>query len=297
MRKFLAVLFISATPCVYGQQLAYHSQYMFDGYLLNPAHAGSKDHIPVMLSFRNQWTGFTDAPRTMTLSAHGKLKENMGIGGGLFNDQTGPTSRSGGMLSYAFHINMDKSKLAFGVSAMFFQYKLDKSKLTTDQPDDLAIQGEVEKQIVPEASFGILYYGERFYLGVSVPQLIEMKANVGKTNNLNKMTRHYFVTGGYKFKINNDFEIEPSVLMKATAAAPVQLDFNSKFHYKKFIWLGASYRSAESVIIMLGVSKNNFSFGYSYDATLTNIKKYSTGSHEIFIGYNFGVKQVGKAMM
>ena len=280
-----------------GQQLPLHSQYMFDGYLLNPAYAGTKDYTHVNLSIRNQWTGFPDAPQTMTLSANGKLRDNMAIGGGLFNDQTGPTGRTGLMASYAFHVPFDNSTLSFGLSGMVFQYVLDKTKLTTLEPDDDAMQGELTKQLVPEATFGIHYFADNYYVGFAIPQLIEWKLNVGLYENSNEMKRHYFATAGYIFALSGDFELEPSLLVKATSAAPVQADVNLKVKYQSFLWLGCSYRTQESLIFMLGANKSNVQFGYAYDATLTNIKNYSSGSHEVFIGYRLGVKKGGKAMM
>ena len=197
-----------------------------------------------MLAYRNQWSAFTDYPKTMILSAHGWIaNKKIGIGGAIFNDKTGPTSRSGAMASYAYHLPLENAKLAFGLSAMFFQYALDKGKLTTDEPDDAAIQGETVKKIVPEGAFGVYYYGEKYYAGFSVPQLIQMKVDVGGSPTLNRMVRHYFLTGGYKFDINDDFAVEPSFLLKAVVAAPLQVDINSKVIYKDLVWLGFSYRT------------------------------------------------------
>ncbi|MFH1319890.1 MAG: type IX secretion system membrane protein PorP/SprF [Bacteroidota bacterium] len=297
----LVILFSAVS---YAQQLPYHSQYMFNDFLINPAVAGSKDYFPIMLTYRNQWIGFKDAPETMTLSMHGPVtSKQIKIGGILFTDKTGPTSRSGAALSYVHHLQLGKDKVSFGLSAILFQYILDKSELTTDEPGDKAIDGGTVKKIVPEATFGVYYYGKNYYAGFSVPQLIQMKVNIGGSQLLNKMVRHYFLTAGYKFDINDNFSIEPSLLLKAITAAPVQIDINSKLCYQMpgvkspSFWLGFSYRTEESVIALLGAEKSNFSFGYSYDFTLTNIKKYSTGSHEIFAGYNLPVKKGGRALV
>jgi len=119
-----AIMGTVASVNVSAQQLHFHSQYMFNPYLHNPAFAGTKDYTVLTASYRNQWTGFTDAPTTGTLSGHFALKNNMGLGIGLYSDKTGPTSRIGGMASYAFHIPFDHSKLSFGLSAMIFQYSL-----------------------------------------------------------------------------------------------------------------------------------------------------------------------------
>jgi len=291
------ILSILISANLNAQQLHFHSQYMFNPYLHNPAFAGTKDYTVLTASFRNQWTGFTDAPRTATLSGHFAFKDNMGLGIALYSDQTGPVSRNGGMASYAFHIPFDDSKISFGLSAMVFQYSLDKTLLTTDEPGDLAIQGEIVQRIVPEATFGMLYSGKDHYIGVSIPQLIQMKVDIGPDNYLAKMTRHYYVSGGYKFGIADDVELEPSLMLKATTAAPVQIDINAKVIYKEMLWLGFSYRTGDAAVAMLGVEKGDISFGYAYDITLTNIKTYSSGSHEIFVGYRIGWPKTSKAMI
>jgi type IX secretion system PorP/SprF family membrane protein len=270
---------------------------MFNPYLHNPAFAGSKDYTVLTASYRNQWTGFTDAPRTGTLSGHFQLKDNMGLGMALYSDKTGPTSRTGGIASYAFHIAFDKSKMSFGLSAMVFQYSLDKTMLTTDVPGDLAVQGEMVSRIVPEATFGMVYSSEKYFIGIAIPQLIQMKVDIGPDNYLNEMTRHYYASGGYKFNVADDIELEPSVMLKATAAAPLQFDINSKVIYKEMVWGGFSYRTGDAAVAMLGLDKGDLSFGYAYDITLTNIKAYSSGSHEIFLGYRIGWPKTSRAMM
>ncbi|MBL4658136.1 MAG: type IX secretion system membrane protein PorP/SprF [Flavobacteriales bacterium] len=296
-KSIYLLLFFLVTLSVNAQQLHFHSQYMFNPYLHNPAFAGSKDYTVLTASFRNQWTGFTDAPRTGTLSGHFEVADNMGLGIALYSDQTGPTSRTGGMASYAFHIDMGKSILSFGLSGMVFQYSLDKTLLTTDVPGDLAIQGEMVSRIVPEATFGMLFRSDEYWIGVAVPQLIQMKVDIGPDNFLNKMTRHYYVSGGYKFDVADDLELEPSLMLKATTAAPIQLDLNLRTIYNKMMWLGFSYRTGDAAVAMLGMEKGKISFGYSYDITLTNIKSYSSGSHEIFVGYRIGWPKTGKAML
>lgn len=277
-----------------GQQMPFYSQYMNNDFFLNPAVAGSRDHIPIALTFRKQWSGINYAPSTQTLSAHSQVFKNMGVGGILFNDKTGPDRRTGFELAYAYHFQVtEKSKLSLGIAGYIMQYVVDNTMLTLNEQDDIAIQNNKSTDILPDASGGAFFYSDKYYIGLSAPQLfqtkIEMKA---EDSELNTLVRHYFFTGGYKFTVNDDFEVEPSLLMKAIVQAPVQLDINAKTIYKKMVWLGASYRHNESVVIMIGAEKNNFRIGYSYDATLSNIRKYSSGSHEIFLGMNIPKRAV-----
>lgn len=268
----------------FSQQLPHFSQYMQNDFVLNPAVAGSYEYSPVLLAFRSQWAGFNDAPTTQTVSAHTALLQNMGIGGFLFNDKTGPISRMGLQLAYAYHLRTGaKSYLSFGVGGMMYQHILDKSIITLDEPDDNAMLGDKTRQFMADAVFGLKYTYDGFYFGFSSPQLLQSELKINNSD-LNKLVRHYFVNTGYKINVNEDIGIEPSILFKAISSAPIQLDANLKFIYKDMLWLGTSYRNGDAAVIMLGVKKNSFQFGYSYDATLSEIKKYSSGTHEIVMG-------------
>ena len=83
------------------QQLPIFSQYMFNDYVINPGVAGTFDYIPLRMTYRNQWTGFTGAPKTFTLTAHSAVSDHIGLGSMLYTDVTGPISISGAMFSGA----------------------------------------------------------------------------------------------------------------------------------------------------------------------------------------------------
>ncbi|PCH92538.1 MAG: hypothetical protein COB85_08065, partial [Bacteroidetes bacterium] len=225
---------------------------MFNQYAINPAVAGSEKSTILSLSIRNQWLGFKDAPSTQVLSIHGSVNEKTGLGALVFNDNTGLLSKTGIQLTYAYHFDLNKAgKISVGLSGMFYQHSVDKSSIKLADPNDSAVQGEKEKTMVPDASFGLYYYSDKLYIGFSMPQLIQSRLGFNEladSSKLNQLVRHYFLSGGgYKFKINDNFTIEPSILLRAIAQAPVQVDINAKLTYKKLLWLGLSYRNEESL--------------------------------------------------
>ncbi|MDQ3535672.1 MAG: PorP/SprF family type IX secretion system membrane protein, partial [Bacteroidota bacterium] len=138
------ILIISVILCVgliaNAQQIPLYSQYMFNRYLLNPAVGGSEEGANFMLGYRNQWIGFEDAPKTFYLSYHTSIEEgkqgrkkfkpkqqknNHGFGSFLFNDRTGPTSRTGGYASYAYHISLDRDiRASLGTFIGAMQYAI-----------------------------------------------------------------------------------------------------------------------------------------------------------------------------
>ena len=299
MKRIIYILLVGLiTNTAAGQQLPHLSQYMFNDFFMNPAVAGTKNYSPLMLTIRNQWTGLNDAPTTQTLSFHSPIFKDMGLGGIIVNDKTGPVSQTGIQLSYAYHLSLKQnSYLSFGLSGLLYQHVFDKDLIILDDPNDQAMQGGgKEKSIVPEASFGVHLYGKKYYVGFSAPQLFQskVKCDRGSEQQINRLVRHYFVMGGYKFNLNEKFQIEPSLLFKAIVNAPVQVDINAKFIYMEMVWAGLSYRSQESIVAMLGFEYKKFSLGYSYDYTLTTIRKYSTGSHELFLAYRLLSKPESK---
>jgi len=277
------------------QQLPLASQYIWNDYLLNPAIAGTKDYMPAIISYRSQWAGLKDAPVTQTGSIHGALTEKVGLGVAFINDKTGPSSNSMLQLGYSYKIKLtDKYKLSFGLAPMIMQYSLDKAALSTDQPNDIAIDRMSPKTLTADINCGVYFYAERYFAGISAPQVLANKIRVGDLYSTETLRRHYYANGGYRFTVKEKYSIEPSVLFKVAEGLPMQLDINVKAMYDQLVWVGTSYRTNNSIVGMLGITKYNFSFGYAYDYALSDIRKYNSGSHEFFLMYNIMKKKEEK---
>lgn len=288
MKKIALTLTLAAAMATgYSQQLTFNSQYMVNHYLLNPAAAGSQDYMPIATSFRQQWAGFNGAPNTQVLSAHGNINGNMGVGGMVYNDVTGPLRNVGfqGTYAYQFEVGRD-AKLALGLSLMLNQYYLDGSDFVLNDQVDAVLNGASYKSLNPDAHFGVYFYGENYFAGIAAPQLIEWKYDfIADGDNVNKQVRHYYFQGGYLIETGSDVTIEPSALIKYTVGAPISFDINTRFFYKENLWAGLSYRHGESVVGMVGVQRDQFVLGYSYDYITNNLQNYSKGTHEIYIEY------------
>ena len=294
MKKLIYIgLVLLSANAVKAQQLTFNSQYMLNQYLINPAAAGVQDYLSIGTSFRQQWAGFKDAPRTQMLTANSKIGESMGVGGILYNDITGPLRNLGFTGSYSYHIKTSEStKLSLGLSLSVTQHVLDGSGFILNDEVDQTLNGSSFKSFNPDAAFGAYYYGEKFFVGASVPQLIQKKYNFGEAKlDSTKHVRHYYVSGGYNFTLADDFDLEPSLLFKAVEASPIQFDINARLIYKKNLWAGLSYRNKESVVAMLGMKRDNFIIGYSYDYVVSNIRNYSAGTHELYLEFQLSKKQ------
>ncbi len=294
MKKiYTLLLFFTLVGIVNAQQQPLYSQYMFNKFLLNPAITGNVDYIPLRLTARQQWVGIDNAPSTQAVSAHTLLgNKSMGVGGYIFVDRFGPETKIGVQASYSYILNLNSinSKLSFGLALKAFQYKLDYTQMTAiDEGDQVLVNQNAETAFVPDADFGVYLQGERYFVGISASQLIQLPIKISdKEVNKNSMIRHYYLLGGYKFQLGEKFELEPSVLAKGTEKTPFNLDVNLRAIYLENYWVGVSYRTSGEVIAMLGVKFKSFIFGYSFDYSTSEIKNFQSGSHEIMIGYNFG---------
>jgi type IX secretion system PorP/SprF family membrane protein len=276
------------------QQLPHYSNYMLNDYPMNPAVGGSNPYFEGMSNNRYQWIGLTDAPRTYMLSVNGPMKnQKMGLGGLLFTDIVGPTRRTGFYLSYAYHLKVaEKVRVSLGISAGLLQFMVDGSKITLHDPHDNVISGGVEQTLIPDFGAGVYAYStdKKWYVGASVPQLMQNRVKFYDYTytGLSRLATHYYVTGGYKFNLGSSFKVEPSACLKFVTPAPFQFDLGLRAIYKDKIWVGGAYRHLDAVSVLVGfIMQENLTLAYSYDFTMTNIKKYSTGTHELMIGIKF----------
>ena len=290
-RSLLLVLALAGCAIASAQQLPQLTQYQFNDYVFNPAVAGSRQYFELRSGHRYQWVGIQDAPRTFTLSGISPIGEKMGVGGYLFTDHVGPTRRTGIQFSYAYHLRLtEELKLSFSLSAGILQFLIDGSKIQLRDPGDPAMDQQLRGQTLPDAKFGFLLYHDRFWFGATAPQIMRNKVYfLDEKETLSRMEDHYYAMGGYRFELNDDWQLEPSFLLKYVDPVPPKVDLTATIRYRNTVWLGASYRSNDAYCAMIGYwLKETFQFGYSYDIISSNLKNYSTGSHEVMLAVTIG---------
>lgn len=301
MKKIIALTFISCILILKtkAQQDVMVSQYMFNGLLLNPAYAGSHKYFSSTLMHRSQWVKFDGAPTTSILAVDGPFKnKKMGIGLIIMKDKIGATDQTDLYANYSYQLKLGDGKLAFGIKAGVSRYLYNTDQLTYwDESDNVYLEGNKQSAWLPKFGFGMYYFSEKWFAGVSIPTLIAYDANYTFGADVNRSSfvkRHYLATGGIIFRLNDNFKMKPSVLLKYLPTAPLQADINLNVLYKDQFWIGASYRTGDAVSAIIEYQTNfRFRIGYSYDFTLSKIRRYSEGTHEIMIGYDFG-KDIAK---
>lgn len=295
MKKAIILMLVLVSGYMKSQHDVMISQYMFNGLFLNPAYAGSHKYYSSTLLYRNQWANFAGAPKTILASVDGLMptkSQNMGAGLILSNDRIGAREQTDIYANYSYQLKFKgEGRLAFGLKAGVSNYQFKNDKLLYWDKGDQVFETRGSAWL-PKFGFGAYYFTKNWYAGLSIPTLIAYDSKKDFSFDVSQATflqRHYYMYGGYVFKLDDKFKLKPSALIKYLPSAPIEADMNLHLMYKEQIWLGAGYRTRDGLVFTIEYQTNSrFRVGYAYDAPLTRMRLYSAGSHEIMIGYDFG---------
>ena len=276
------------------QQTPLYTHYMYNTLVINPAYAGSRDALTVTALHRSQWVDYNGAPMTETITIHSPVKNrHIGVGLSVMNDKIGPVNNSSitGDFAYIMQLNT-KSKLALGLSGGINIFQARLSSLKLDQQNDPLFQNNINNRVTPNFGVGAYYSRERFYAGISVPNLIQNSYAGNISNNnviIGKEQRHYFLIAGTVLNLSKTIAFKPTTLVKITTANPVQADLTASFIFNNKLLVGVMARTGDAFGILLGLNVNEqLHIGYSYDASYAlRTYKYNQGSHELILRYDF----------
>lgn len=289
MKKLILILVLFAGLSGYAQQDPLFSQYMFNKLTVNPAYAGSREVFSADMVYRYQWVGLEGSPKTLSLSLHAPLRnDHIGLGGYIYSDQIGPVVDQGALLTYAYRLNLRRGKLAFGIQAGVKNYSIDWTAIHVEDPD-FSFQGEQKTKITPDANFGIYYYSNRMFAGISSKQLLQneygMVTGSDGKKTYSRLMRHFYAMAGLAIPVSDNLIFRPSALVKYVPDAPWQLDLNASFLVHELIWLGMGYRTDGDLVFLTELNiGRKYRLGYSYDVNVKDRINYNSGSHEIRLG-------------
>ncbi|MBL4706449.1 MAG: type IX secretion system membrane protein PorP/SprF [Flavobacteriales bacterium] len=287
LKIYISSLLLLITVMANGQQIVMNSQYMFNDFAINPAVAGTKNYAPVTIDLRRQWTGIREAPAAQHLSYHGHVHKQIGAGGYFFNDVAGPVRRTGIMVALSTQVATSyATRLSFGVAGSFSQFVMDKSRIFTEEPDDITVDKYLTNELIPDLSFGLHWYGGYHHIGFSMHNLLQSKVDLFSVSLpvTSTLQRAMYLTGSYLIGTRRSkIALEPSAMLRMMFNAPLTFDLNARLIYDHQFWFGASYRYKDAIALMVGLEKGFFGIGYSYDINTSGLKSYNSGSHELVL--------------
>lgn len=279
------------------QQDAQFTQYMYNTISINPAYAGSRGALSVFGLYRTQWVGLDGAPETSSFSVNSPISNsNLGIGVSLVNDKIGPTNENNFSTDLSYSIQTSANfKLSFGIKGTVNLFNLDINKLNIEDQGDPQFQ-DLRNKISPNVGAGVYWHSDKAYVGLSVPNFIETNRYDDNDVAIYKDRINYYLMGGYVFDLDKYqyIKFKPAVLVKMVEGAPLQVDLSANFMFNDKFVVGAAYRWSAAVSAMAGFQvSDGLYIGYAYDHETTKLQNYNSGSHEIFLRYEF-FKNYGK---
>ena len=267
------------------QQDPQYTQYMYNMNVVNPAYAGSKDYLDIGLLYRSQWDNIEGAPTTYTFSAHSPVGENTGLGLSAISDEIGPVKETNVYVDFSYTLRFTNSNLAFGLKAGATFHDANLDLLALEDQADPAFAENINNTY-PNVGAGVLYYGDNYYIGVSIPNMLSSTHLDADPDGIEygNEEMHYFTTAGYVFQLGENTKLKPSTLVKTSFKSPVSFDINLNALFFEKFEIGASYRYEDAISGLVGLRANNWlQFGFAYDYSISDIDE---PSYEGFIIFN-----------
>tara|TARA_R100000935_G_scaffold13736_4_gene27500 strand:+ start:68341 stop:69156 length:816 start_codon:yes stop_codon:yes gene_type:complete len=260
--------------------------------VVNPAYAGSKESLSLTALYRKQWSGLDGAPETFTFSAHTPISDKVGLGLSAIKDELGPVSETNVYADFSYTLQVgENTKLALGLKAGATFHDVGLVGLDLQDEGDPFFSQDINNTY-PNIGAGAFLYGENYYVGLSVPNLLNSVHLDENGLMYGNETNHYFATAGYVFQVSENFKLKPSVLVKSAFDAPLSFDGNlNALFYDKFE-IGASYRLDDSFSGLVGFQvTDNIRVGYAYDRVISDIQAVASSSHEVILTFDVFFKK------
>lgn len=271
----------------FAQQDAQYTQYMYNTVNVNPAYAGSRGVMSIFGLHRTQWVGLDGAPVTNAFSINSPIENsNIGVGLSFVNDRIGPTTENTISADLSYTIQTSETyKLSFGIKGTANLFNLNISDLNPQQSADPSLQN-LNNNFSPNVGAGVYFHSDKLYLGASVPNFFETKRYSDNDFVVNKERTNLYLIGGYVFDLTSNLKFKPAFLTKVVEGAPLQVDVSGNFMFNEKFVLGAAYRWDAAVSLMAGFQvSDGIYIGYGYDLETTKLRRYNSGSHEIFLRF------------
>jgi type IX secretion system PorP/SprF family membrane protein len=272
------------------QQDPQFTQYMYNTVAINPAYAGSRGMLSIFGIHRAQWIGLEGVPTTTGTSIHTPLNDSrIGLGVSMLQDAIGPSNKQTLSADFSYTISTSENyKLSFGLKGTASLFSIDYTKLNRFDINDPRFQNNISNQFSPNIGAGLYLHSKQFYAGISVPFMLQSNEFNDINSKVTHESLHYYFMSGYVFEISESTKFKPAFLAKAVEGAPLQVDLSANFMLNNKFVLGGAWRWEAAMSGLAGFQVNdNWFIGYTYDADSTKLANYNSGSHELFMRYEF----------
>ncbi|MBC8766937.1 type IX secretion system membrane protein PorP/SprF [Arenibacter sp. BSSL-BM3] len=285
--RFLVLLFLPMFYVSFGQQEPQYTHYNFNTMTVNAGYTGSRGHLTILSLYRSQWAGIEGAPSTITFGIESPIGLFDGLGLSIIHDELGPSQETymDGNYAHNLILNRNGDRLSLGLKAGIKFMSLDWSKGRYREPE-AAFNENINSRVLPTIGAGLFYYTNRYYFGVSTPNILTGKHYDAIAESEASDLVHLYLIGGYVFDLTPDLKFKPSFFVKNVVGGTVSIDASINFLTYETLNLGVNYRLEDSLSALIGFQINTkINMGYAYDYSINQLNNYNSGTHEIFFRY------------
>lgn len=290
LKSFLLLMgLIAFAGKSFGQTPAFtYTQFMDNLTPLNPAYSLIDKAASISTLARKQWVGVDGAPTTYLLNGNIPFSDiNAAAGLVVFNDNFAIEHQTEVNAYFAKGIQLGQSDyLAVSLNAGIRNYAAYYSQLDSNDP-------EFKNDIIqnkPNIGFGVMYYGDNYYVGISAPELTITSLGTASVQNNNNFVNHYYVAGAFITDLGEDIKFKPATLISYAKGTPLAADLSGIIYLKEIVGVGFDYRTNNLAAGIMTINVDGFHIGYSYQFNVasSDLGGYNIPTHEVTISYRFG---------
>jgi type IX secretion system PorP/SprF family membrane protein len=287
------VLIISAVKVKGQTQQFSYTQYMDNLTPLNPAYSLLDKAGSVNMLGRKEWVGIDGAPTTFLFNGNVPISSiDAAAGLTVMNDQFAIEHQTEVNAYFAKGIQLGQAAyLGVSLNAGIRNYVANYTDVANNGagPVDPVFATNI-RQTKPNVGFGVMYYTDWYYIGVSAPELTITSLGTASIQNSANFTNHYYFSGALITTVAEDIKFKPATLFTYGKGEPTVADFSGTFYFKETLGLGLDYRTNSEMagIITLNVSGFHIGYSYQFGTNSNNLGGINTATHEVSISYRFG---------
>lgn len=284
----LPIIALLFTIDSYGQQLPLSENYFVDRYSLSSAYAGNSENKNLVLSYRRDWSGIDNAPRTLRIGYHDGFKTNAGLGARIILDKFGIFQSFYGMATYSYRLKLAENQhLFFALSAGIHQNTINFSRFYNDPgftSDPAMINKDVKSAIRLVSDFSVVYTYGSFHAGLLLSDVSYSDAKYSNVQVKYSPFIHYQLHTSYTIPVNDTWEITPMAIVRGGKNVPLLIEVASQFKYKNRIWSNIGHRGKDLICVGFGADAGKgILLNYSYNL-FTGVTVSGFQNHELTIG-------------
>ena len=275
------------------QDLPEFTTYVNNPITVNPAYTGLQGKASIYASYRAQWMKLEGAPKTGMFSFETIFGERNGIGVYGLQDQIGVTKTTDVGFTYSYNIKLNDwydihLKLGLSGGGQFFNINYD--ELSRRDPDQ-HLSGSLSK-VKPNVGVGALLYSKNYFLGFSIPRLLEVEYYDDIKGSVLSENMHFYLIGGYIFELSRDWKFKPAMMIRKSNYTPLAINGSLNMLWQEKLSFGINYRNNATLSALFGINlSENIMFGYAYDRHIDSFGPYDKDSHEVYMRFNFSMKR------